>query len=479
MYFWDILSPFVAVSNSSPLKENLELLREQPDQLIEIILRQASIIEEQQKKIQDLEKQIQDLNDRNNGLSGRLEQLEKVAARQAAPFRIADKHRKDSPGKPGRKPGHPGAHRSIPDHVDEEIRVPLTQCPDCGQAIDQARPVVQYIEELPVLRPKVIKLITHQADCAHCQKEIRSTHPLQVSLAEGAAAVQVGPAALGLAAELNKKHGLTMRKTCTVMRQVFGLGLSPGGLSQALERLARKLGPAYEKLRARLRDGPYVHSDETSWWVGGPGHWLWVFARKDATVYRVTQGRGRNIVLETLGQDYAGVLVSDCLSVYDEVNARQHKCYSHHLKAVSKALEEAPSEYLQNVRAMLKGAMALKGAGLEAQEFVRRRQALEQTARELLSSPRPGPEEKVRLRLFKQRDHLFTFLDNPDVEATNNLAERQLRPAVIARKLSCGNKTERGARTWEILASLAATCGQRAESFAKLISNEALLNPAR
>ena len=467
------------VSNSSQLKENLETLREQPDQLIEIILRQAGVIQEQQKKIQDLEKQIQDLNDRNNKLGGRLDELEKVAARQAAPFRIADKDRNASPGKPGRKPGHPGAHRVIPDHIDEEIVVPLAQCPDCGQAVHQARAVVQYIEELPVMRPKVIKLITHQADCAHCRKEIRSTHPLQVSLAQGAAGVQLGPAALGLAAELNKKHGLTMRKTCAVLRQVFGLGLSPGGLSQALERLARKLEPAYEKLRARLRDGPYVHSDETSWWVGGPGHWLWVFARKDATVYRVTQGRGRNIVVETLGQNYRGVLVSDCLSVYDEVNTHQHKCYSHHLKAVSKALEEAPSEYLQNLRALLKAAMVLKAAALEAPEFSKRRQALEQTAQNLLSHPRGGLEEKVRLRLFKQRDHLFTFLDHPEVDATNNLAERQLRPAVIARKLSCGNKTSQGARTWEILASLAATCGQRAESFAKLVGGAALLNPTR
>lgn len=467
------------MSHSSQLKQNLETLRDQPDKLIEIILRQAGVIEEQQKKIQELEKQIQDLNDRNNNLSGRLEELEKAAARQAAPFRIADKHRKASPGKPGRKPGHPGVHRAIPERVDEEIVVPLTQCPDCGQAVHKARAVVQYIEELPVVRPKVIKLITHQADCAHCQKEIRSTHPLQVSLAEGAAGVQLGPAALGLAAELNKKHGLTMRKTCAVLQQVFGLGLSPGGLSRALERLARKLELAYEKLRARLRDGPYVHSDETSWWVGGPGHWLWVFARKDATVYRVAQGRGRNIVLETLGQDYAGVLVSDCLSVYDEVNPRQQKCYSHHLKALSKALEEAPSEYLQNLRALLKAAMALKAVALQAPEFCQRRQALEQRAQELLSQPRGGLEEKVRQRLFKQRDHLFTFLDNPDVDATNNLAERQLRPAVIARKLSCGNKTSRGARTWEILASLAATCAQRAESFAQLVRNAALLHPAR
>ena len=72
-----------------------------------------------------------------------------------------------------------------------------------------------------------------------------------------------------------------------------------------------------------------------------------------------------------------------------------------------------------------------------------------------------------------------TFLDVAEVDATNNLAERQLRPAVIARKVSCGNKTLQGAHTWEILTSLAATCAQRAESFAQLVSQSALLSPAR
>jgi len=266
-----------------------------------------------------------------------------------------------------------------------------------------------------------------------------------------------------------------MRRTCAILRGIFGLELSPGGLAQALARMAQKLKPAYEKLIQRMRDGPYVHSDETSWWVGGPGHWLWVFADKGATLYQVAKGRARNVVQETLGLDYAGVLVSDCLSVYDDVNKLQQKCYSHHLKAVAKALEEAPSDYLRELRAMLQAAMMLKTTTLPVQELSQRRQALEETAQRLLDMPRGGLEEKVRRRLYKQRDHLFTFLDHPQVDATNNLAERQLRPAVIARKLSCGNRTDRGARTWEVLASLAATCGQRAESFAQLVSQAALL----
>ncbi|HEY3856808.1 MAG TPA: transposase, partial [Verrucomicrobiae bacterium] len=108
------------------------------------------------------------------------------------------------------------------------------------------------------------------------------------------------------------------------------------------------------------------------------------------------------------------------------------------------------------------------------------RVALELRAGQLLTAPRPTTlEEKVRRRLEKQQDHLFTFLEHADVDATHNLAERQLRPAVIARKVSCGNKTPQGARTWQILTSLAATCAQQSQSFAKLVSQSALLSTAR
>jgi hypothetical protein len=258
------------MSQASLLKAALGPLRDRPEELIEIILRQAGVIEQLQKELAELKQQIKDINDRNDCLSAKVEELAKKAARQAAPFRIDEQHRVVERKKPGRPKGHPGVCRAVPDHVDQEIVVPLVECLRCHGPVGPRRPVVQYVEELPVVRPHVTKLITEEAECVHCQKQVRSIHPLQVSLAEGAAAVQLGPRALGLAAQLNKQHGLTMRKTCGVLREAFGLRLSPGGLSQALARMAAKLEPAYENLLARLRAGPCLHSDETSWWVGGP-----------------------------------------------------------------------------------------------------------------------------------------------------------------------------------------------------------------
>jgi hypothetical protein len=302
-----------------------------------------------------------------------------------------------------------------------------------------------------------------------------------MSLAIGAAAVQLGPRALALAADLNKAKGLSMRKTCAVLRDCFGLQLSPGGLSQALDRLAAKVKPQYDALATELRQAPVLHSDETSWWVAGPGWWLWVFTNQELTFYVVAQSRGRDLLNDILGKDFGGVLVSDCLAVYDQSTAIQQKCYAHHHRAIRKAKEFHPQQgegFLCEVSAMLRAAVALQGqkAELSPQTFLTLRQSLQHKAVELLEPPRSEPsEEAVRNRLNKQRDHLFTFLDHDGVDATNNLAERQLRPAVIARKISCGNKTPKGASTWQILASLAATCAQRAISFVDALARAAPL----
>jgi transposase len=415
------------------------------------------------QRVQELEK----LEPLVAALQQRIEQLERAAARQAAPFRRKDKDKKppDQHKPPGRKPGHPPAFRPPPTQIDDDLQMRLNQCPKCGGPVNAVQPCVQYIEDIPPVRPHVTRLTTYRGLCPCCG-EVASTHPLQVSTACGAAGTHLG--ARALAAWLNKHLGLTTRSVCKLLGQLFGLKLTPGGLTQALARVAHRVQPAFDRLLADLRRQPGVWADETSWWVGGPGWWLWTFTTPDLTVYRVEASRGKDVVLDTLGPDFAGVLTSDCLASYENLPYKMHKCYSHHLQAISQAYQDQPSDYLAQLRSLLYGAMFLHKYrnGLSPPEWIRKRQALEERADELLwRTPPPLGAAKVAQRIRKRRHWLFTFLDDPALEATNNRAERALRPAVIARKLSCGNKTVRGKRTWEILTSLAVTCHQRGSDF--------------
>ena len=142
---------------------------------------------------------------------------------------------------------------------------------------------------------------------------------MQVSTAIGAAKTHLGRRALGLAAWLNKHLGLTMRNTCRALKDLVGLHITPGGLSQALNRVADKAEPVFDELFEDLRRQPAVYADETSWWVGGAGFGLWTFTSPDCTIYRVDASRGRDVVLDMLGDDLGGVLTTDCLTSYENL----------------------------------------------------------------------------------------------------------------------------------------------------------------
>jgi hypothetical protein len=458
--------------------QELELLAEPGQWAVEHILQLTLENVQLKRQLEEARAQIKTQDQR-------LEELERQAHRQAAPFRRCENERSAQPGRPGRKAGHAGFYRPKPEQVDERIRVNLDCCPHCAGPVCDKRPLTQYIEEIPVVRAHVTHLTTEEGWCERCQCEVSSTHPLQVSRAGGAASVQLGPRALALACDLNKAKGLSMRKTVDVLRDHFGLKLTAGGLAQLVQRVGCKLEPQYTQMTVALRQSPVVHADETSWWVGGPGWWLWVFCTPLMTLYVVIQSRAAGVALAVLEEDFAGVLVTDCLGIYDELNPLQHKCYSHHLKAVSEACQTHPQRgegYLLQVQALLRTAIWLKAlqAGAQLERFEVCLRTLRLRASALLDSPRAQvQEEKVRMRLWKQRDHLFTFLERADVPATNNLAERQLRPAVIARKISCGNKTSKGAHAWQVLASVAATCRQDGRSFIQFVAERVPLHLAR
>jgi len=171
------------------------------------------------------------------------------------------------------------------------------------------------------------------------------------------------------------------------------------------------------------------------------------------------------------------MLVSDCLSSYDPADYSKHKCIAHHLRAISKAMKfpgTTDHTYLAAWGSFFHAVIALHRLRevLSAEDFMAKREAMERWRDDLLGrAVGQSGDASVKNRLVKQRAHLLGCLYEPAAEPTNNRAERALRPAVIARKVSCGNKTERGRDCWQILSSIGATCRQQAVDFVVYLSD--------
>ncbi len=205
-------------------------------------------------------------------LRGELEESRRVGKRQAAPFSKGDP--KENPRRPGRRGGvehgrH--AHRPVPDHVDEEIDVPLPDCcPECGGAVDGEGVDEQYQEDLLVaVCSHVRRFRVAKGRCRCCGRRVAGRHPLQTSDAVGAAAAQVGPNALALAAALNKELGIPASKVARILLQMCGIKITAGGVHQALARVARRAQASYQALVLAVRASAVVAPDETGWRIAG------------------------------------------------------------------------------------------------------------------------------------------------------------------------------------------------------------------
>jgi len=266
------------------------------------------------------------------------------------------------------------------------------------------------------------------------------------------------------------KHrlGVSYEKIAQIFGTVFGLKVGRSTLCRAGRRLARKARPAYEELIEALRRSGGVHSDETAWRIGTLPAWLWAFASRRITLYSIARSRGHEVLTQTLGSDFEGVLHSDCFSAYDSrelAQWRQQRCLahlSHELSELQQSKTRGAVRFARNVLALLREAMDLgkRKAGLSATEFGPQLHQIEDRLDRLISEKRSftDPDNaRIARRLRKQRHRLFTFLTEEGAEPTNNRAERAIRPAVVARKMGSCNKTHVGAETHAILASVLAT----------------------
>jgi hypothetical protein len=419
------------------------------------------------QKLQKLEKEVE-------RLQAEVEELKRAGKRQATPF--ARRHWVEHPKRPGRRAGKGQfAHRELPKvlQIQETKVARLHGCPECGGRLREIKKHEQYVTDIPVVEVKTTRFLTYSGYCRTCHKRVRSQHPEQTSQATGAAGVMVGPRAKALASDLKHRLGVSYGKVSEVLNDAFGLQVSRSGWCQADQKLAVTARPVYEELVELIRQCSVVHADETGWRIGTLAAWLWVFTNQEVSVYAIRDNRSSDVVVDVLGEKFQGVLASDCYLAYDEkrlTNWLKQKCVGHLLREL-KEMQESKSgralHFARQVTAILREAIALKAekAKLDPFTFFQRAQDLESRL-DVLTAPkrRLSDCENARFakRLRKHRPHLLRFLYIDDLEATNNLAERMLRPAVITRKTNGCNRTRSGAAAHAILSSVLVTCHQHA-----------------
>jgi len=423
---------------------------------------------------QKLQKQIERLEQMVQQQQEEIEYLKRIGKRQAAPF--ARRHWVEKPKRPGRKAGKGKfAHRELPRVVKrlETKEAKLHGCPECGGHLHTIHRHEQFVTDIPVVEVKTTQFVTYSGYCSACHKRVRSQHPEQTSQATGAAGVMVGPRAKALAADLKHRLGVSYGKVSEVLNDAFGLSVSRSGWCQADQKLARTAQPVYEDLLEAIRQCSVVNADETGWRIGTLSAWLWVFAHHDLTVYTIRANRSSDVVLDILGTHFSGILTSDGLLSYDDRRLSdwlKQKCLSHLLKDLKEMNETKTGRALHFARqatALLQEALALKRQKptLLPRTFSQQARDLEERLDTLIAvSRRFSDADNARFakRLRKHRPHLLRFLYVDDLEPTNNLAERMLRPAVITRKTNGCNRTKDGAAAHSILSSVLVTCHQQA-----------------
>lgn len=423
---------------------------------------------------------VQQLIAENARLRAEIDELKRKNTRTAAPF--SKNKRKKNPKRPGRKAGQGTFNnRTAPSEEQyigpiEDVPVNQTNCPDCGgELAGEGEEIVTTTEIPPAPKPEVKAYRIHLRSCRRCQRKVRGRH-LEIAPDQfGATAHRLGPRAQAAAALLHYSDGIPQRKVPRVLKSLTGLSVTQGALTQAALRLGTGEGPIagqYQQLRAQIKEQPAINTDDTGWRIGGAGAQMMVFESPPVVVYQIRARHRNEEVREVIGDHYEGTLCTDRGKSYDAQELHdvdQQKCLSHILRSIEAVLESKRGSarfFGVVLKSQLQEAIVLYKSFHDPESKLRNYaacvRALEWEISWHLRSRQLTDGDNQRLLNEIGRHHeggnLLRFLHSPTTVApTNNAAERALRPAVIARKVSQCSKNERGAAAYSAFKSVIGT----------------------
>lgn len=368
--------------------------------------------------------------------------------------------------RPGQKHGHKGCRRKLPTRIDRTAEHRVKSCPECGctdlQQRDSKRE--RFIEDIPEdSRVETVRHVIHRDFCPKCRKVVEPV------ITEALPNSSIGNGILVLSAWLHFALGNTISQILAVFNFHLQFKMSAGGLVQMWHRLSDIVWQWYEEITQDIQKSGVLHGDETGWRVNGKTHWLWCFTSKTATIFTIERSRAGPVVLEFIKDCFAGVFVSDFWYAYNVLVCVKQKCLAHLLRELKRVEQYKDSggdwaKFAKKLKRLIRDAIRLRKrkAELSGQSYNRRCERMEKRLK-LILGHRWSNNEARRLikRLVRHQDELFTFLYNGDVPYDNNFGERSIRGAVIMRKNSYNNRSDRGARTQSVLMSVFFTLKQR------------------
>ena len=440
----------------------------------------------------ELQERNDALQERNGELEAKVSELTeelRQSKRQAAPYSKGNgKQRKRKPGRKAEQGTF--VRRSEPevkptDQV-EKMAAPLDarQCPQCGEEME-ARTEAATITDVPEEPVRVIKRFDVEVGlCRRCGITVRGRHEDLAEDQFGASAHRVGVNVSAQALALHYHNGLPLRKVPEVIETCTGIALTQGGLTQKAGKLCQdhgRLGRVYEKLRQEIKTAPVVNTDDTGWRTGGQPSYLMGFFAPMLAVYQVRDQHRHQEVLEVLGENFRGKLGTDRGTSYEAKaleEVEQQKCLSHLLKNLSEVEQTKTGrarQFSKELKVTLRRGLDLwkdyTAGKISEEEFRERgekiRDQLDWQLRDRSLSDVDNQRLLDGIGMQNDRGRVLLFLKHPEIEPTNNRAERGLRPAVIARKVSQCSKNATGAKIYETMKSITETLKLRDENVAR------------
>lgn len=445
-----------------------------PDEATIVALSHEDLVKLVLKLYQENQKQAQE----NQALRQQIEELTRKQHRSATPFSKGKP--KADPKPPGRNPGQgPFTRRSAPPPESyttiTDVLIQTSRCPSCGGALKALEPelvTITDLEELP--RPTVLAWRIGRAHCCGCARHVRAQHAEVAADQRGATAHQMGRRLLAVGHWLHYSLGVPQRKLPGVFRERFGVKLTQSALRQSAQRLTDGLlSGVYESLRKELSQSRHVHSDDTGWSIKGKSAWLMGFSNATTVVYQIRWRHRSQELQEIIGEKFQEVLSSDRFGSYNAAalaGVRQQKCLAHIQRNIPEHLQTKRGRscwFAEELRKIFGEALALwhryHDESSQTEQGLIQREA--ERLRHHLRDWRlvdPGNQRLLDgLGWHDDRGNLLRFLDDWRIPPTNNQAERDLRGAVIAPKVSHCSASDSRAESRSVLMSIFATLKRR------------------